>query len=438
MKLHFISLGCPKNLVDSEVMLAQLVGEGYELIDDPKLADVITVNTCAFVEDAKKEAIDTILQMVEFKKEGSCKLLIVTGCLPQRYESELVDLIPEVDIFVGTGEFHRIADLIKQWTGEQRVEVARPEYIYDHTTPRLHTGSKHVAYLKIAEGCFHPCSFCIIPKLRGAFRSRPMESIIDEARMMIEGGVREINLIAQDTTAYGRDIGVNLQALLTRLEDLPGRRWFRLLYAYPHGFPDSVIEAIGIHPDICSYVDLPIQHISDGVLARMGREGEGAEIRSLIQSLRRHVPDISLRTTLIVGFPGETDEEYHELVDFICETKFDHLGVFTFSPEEGTKAAQLTDQIPHDVAERRRAEIMDVQRDISLANKHEYLGQTLLALIDGSSSETDMLLEGRHRGQAPEIDGVIYINEGLAAAGDFTKVEITEAHEYDLVGRIVG
>lgn len=436
-KLHFISLGCPKNLVDSEVMLGQLLQEGYCLTDDPCAAEVIVVNTCAFIEDAKREAVDTILTMAEQKKAGACRLLIVAGCLPQRYEEELAELLPEVDAFIGAGEFHRITEIVAAHEGTQQVHVARPEFLYDHESPRLHTTPKHVGYLKIAEGCFHPCSFCIIPKLRGVFRSRPVESIVREAEAMLSRGVREINLIAQDTTAYGRDIGVDLPLLLEHLAAIEGKKWVRLLYAYPHDFPEGVIGAMRSSHGICRYLDIPVQHVSDRILACMRRGGSGDEIRRLVERLRREVPGIALRTSLIVGYPGETEEEFYELVDFVCEQRFDHLGVFAFSPEEGTRAAKLPGRVPAEVAERRRRTIMEVQRELSAGNNARRVGTRVEALLEGPSEESEHLLVARHAGQAPDIDGVIYINEGRAAAGEFCTVEITEAHDYDLVGGIV-
>ncbi len=436
-KLHFISLGCPKNLVDSEVMLGQLLQEGYRLTDDPRAAEVIVVNTCAFIDDARREAVDTILTMAEQKKEGACRLLVVAGCLPQRYEEELAELLPEVDAFIGAGEFHRIAEIVAAHEGVQQVHVARPEFLYDHESPRLHTTPKHVGYLKIAEGCFHPCSFCIIPKLRGAFRSRPVESIVREAEAMLSRGVREINLIAQDTTAYGRDIGVDLPLLLGHLAAIEGKKWVRLLYAYPHDFPEGVIDAMRTNHGICRYLDIPVQHVSDRILACMRRGGSGDEIRRLVERLRREVPGIALRTSLIVGYPGETEEEFHELVDFVCEQRFDHLGVFAFSPEEGTRAAKLPDRVSAEVAEHRRRTIMEVQRELSAGENARRVGTRMEALLEGSSEESEHLLVARHAGQAPDIDGVIYINEGRAAAGEFCTVQITEAHDYDLVGGIV-
>lgn len=437
MKIHFVALGCPKNLVDSEVMLAKLLEKGCTLTEDPKDAEVAIVNTCAFVEDAKKEAIDELLSLAEYKKNGDLSLIVAAGCLPQRYEGDLAKLIPEIDIFVGTGEFHRIADIVWEWAGKQRMEIGKPTYIYDHLTPRLHTTPKHIGYLKIAEGCFHPCSFCIIPKIRGKFRSRPMDSIVEEASGILSRGVREINLIAQDTTSYGKDIGADLATLLGEIANLEGEKWIRLLYAYPHSFPGRVVDALRDYDDICKYVDVPIQHISDRVLKRMGREGGSEEVRALIDVLRREIPGVSLRTSLIVGYPGETQHDFDELVDFVSEARFENLGVFVFSPEEGTKAFKLKGRVAREIAEMRRDEIMGLQREISLSNNMKHLGRRMTVMVDGASDEPNMVMEARHEGQAPEIDGLVYIKNGIAAAGDFVTVEITDAKEYDLVGKII-
>lgn len=435
--LHFIALGCPKNLVDSEVMLGHLAAAGFVLTEDPAAAEAIVVNTCAFIEDAKKEAIDTVLEMAEFKKKGSCRVLVVAGCLPQRYRAELKDLLSEVDLFIGAGEFHRIAEIMGERRDGEKMHVGAPTYLYDHEAPRLAITPPHAAYLKIAEGCFHPCSFCVVPKIRGKFRSRALESVVAEAEAMLARGVRELNLIAQDTTSYGRDIGVNLTTLLERLVVLPGPKWIRLLYAYPGEFPEGAIAVIREGPDICKYLDLPIQHVSDRILKSMRRKGTGADIQRMVERLRQEIPGIALRTSLIVGYPGETDAEFDELLDFVCEMRFEHVGVFTFSPEEGTPAARLKKRVPADVAEARRSEIMDVQRELSLGNNQRSLGKEITVLVEGPSPETPHLLVGRHEGQAPDIDGVVYINEGSAPAGEFAEVLITEAHEYDLVGRIV-
>lgn len=434
--LHFISLGCPKNLVDSEVMLGHLVASGFSLTNDAAKAEIIVINTCAFIEDAKKEAIDTILEMSGYKKNGQCKLLIVAGCLPQRYSKEISKLLPEVDIFVGAGEFPQISKFILNWNKKRSVYVGPPVYLYDHASPRISATLPHMAYIKIAEGCFHPCSFCIVPKIRGKFRSRRPDSIVKEAQDMISRGVRELNIIAQDTTAYGRDIKTGLASLLCRLAELDGEKWLRILYAYPHNFPDAVIEAMKTHRDICRYLDIPIQHISDNVLKAMHRKGNSAEIRELIERLRSEISGIALRTSLIVGFPGERDKDFQELLDFVREAEFEHLGVFIYSPEEGTKAAGLKGRVPFKVAEERKHEIMSVQKKISLRKNRSFVGKKIRVLVEGPSPETPLLIAARHEGQAPDIDGVVYINEGAVRAGDFATVEITDAHEYDLVGKI--
>jgi ribosomal protein S12 methylthiotransferase len=434
--LHFISLGCPKNLVDSEVMLGTLIDAGWTLTDDPAVAAAIVVNTCAFIEDAKKEAIDTILAMSRYKKEGRCSLLAVAGCLPQRYQKEVAGLFPEVDLFVGAGEFPKIAEFIAKRPKGQRVKTGRPKFLYDHTSARWQSTPRYRAYLKIAEGCFHACSFCVIPKIRGTYRSRDPESVVEEARGMLARGVRELTLIGQDTTAYGRDIGTDLPSLLAKLAELPNRKWIRFLYAYPHAFPERLIEVMREHRDICRYLDLPLQHVSDRVLAAMRRKGTGDDIRNLIARLRSELPDITLRTSLIVGFPGETRAEFRELCEFVREARFEHLGVFPYSPEEGTPAARLPKRIARKIAEERRDELMELQRGIAAENQRSLIGKKMIVLVEGPSEETPLLLAARHEGQAPEIDGIVYVNEGNVRTGEFATVEILEAHEYDLVGKV--
>jgi ribosomal protein S12 methylthiotransferase len=435
--VHFVALGCPKNLVDSEVMLGQLVREGFTLTDDPSEAGVIIVNTCAFIEDAKREAIDTILEMAREKEQGRCELLVVAGCLPQRYAKEAEALFPEVDLFVGAGEFPRIVEFLREERGGRGVRVARPTFLYDHETPRLSATPPHMAYIKIAEGCFHPCSFCVIPKIRGAYRSRDLRSVVEEARAMLARGVLELNLIAQDTTAYGRGTTSGLAALIRELGALPGEKWIRLLYAYPHAFPEGVIEAMRDAPGVCRYLDLPIQHLSDRVLRRMGRHGGAAEIRALVARLAAAIPGIWLRTSLIVGFPGETEEDFEELASFVAEGHFAHAGVFVFSPEEGTKAARLAKRVPAELAEERRQRLMEVQRRVAAKRNAALVGSRLRVLVEGPSEETPLLFAARHEGQAPEIDGVVYLNEGAPRPGTFAEVAIIEAHEYDVVGRVI-
>lgn len=436
--IYFVSLGCPKNLVDSEVMLGLLAKDGFIFVTDPAQADIIIINTCAFIEDAKKEAIDIILEMAEFKKKGRCKILAVTGCLPQRYESELESLMPEVDLFVGAGEFNKIVKLINEFES-RKIEVGKPTYIYDHETPRIRTTPPHAAYIKIAEGCFHPCSFCVIPQIRGGYRSRELGSIIEEAQTMIDSGVKEINLIAQDTTAYGRDLkdGSDLPKLLRRLSEIEGDKWIRFLYAYPHNFPDDIIMVMKDYAEVCPYLDIPIQHINDRILKSMNREGNSAEIHKLIEKLRHEVPNIFLRTSLIVGYPGETDEEFHELLDFVSWAKFDHLGVFNYSEEEGTKAAKLEGKIPTKIVKQRHDQVMRLQQEISFDKNRRQVGRVVQVLIEGESEESGGLMQARHMGQAPEIDGQVYIKEGHARIGDFAMVKIKEFDAYDLTGDIV-
>jgi ribosomal protein S12 methylthiotransferase len=436
--IYFVSLGCPKNLVDSEVMLGLLARDGFLFVMDPAEADIIIINTCAFIEDAKKEAIDTILEMGAFKKKGKCKMLVVTGCLPQRYESELEVLMPEVDLFVGAGEFNKIVKLINEFES-RKAEVGKPAYLYDHNTPRIRMTPPHAAYIKIAEGCFHPCSFCVIPKIRGGYRSRGFESIVKEAQMMIDSGVKEINLIAQDTTAYGKDLndGSDLAKLLRRLSEMEGDKWIRILYAYPHNFPKDIISVMKDYAEVCPYLDIPIQHISERILKSMNREGGPDEIRALIEKLRHEIPNIFLRTSLIVGYPGETDEEFQELLDFVSWAKIDHLGAFAYSEEEGTKAAGLKKKVPQKVVRERHDQLMRLQQEISFDKNRSRVGKVMQVLVEGESAESGGLLQARHSGQAPEIDGQVYIKEGHARIGDFAMVKIKEFDAYDLTGDIV-
>jgi ribosomal protein S12 methylthiotransferase len=424
-------------------MLGSLLEEGYVVSDDPAASRIIIVNTCCFIEDAKKESIDTILEMSEHKRSGACELLVVAGCLPQRYRDELAESMPEVDLFIGVGEIPRLPDLIRKHASEQggtqRLEVSSACYLYDHTVARTITGRPHAAYIKIAEGCFHACSFCVIPRIRGKFQSRAIDSIVREAEELVARGIKELNLIAQDSTAYGCDLGdgADLGALLERLAAINGEKWIRVLYSYPHAFPDSVIAAMRDYPDVVSYLDVPVQHISDRILASMRREGGGDEVRRLVQKLRQELPDIALRTSVIVGYPGETEDEFQELLDFICEVKFDNLGAFVYSQEEGTAAAKLDKQVPRVIAHHRVDELMRLQKEISRDLNILKVGRVVRALMEGRSEETEHLLVARHAGQAPDVDGVIYINEGTAPTGSFADVEIVEAHDYDLVGRVV-
>ncbi len=440
-KVSMVSLGCPKNLVDAEVMLGFLDREGYEITTDEKQADIIIVNTCSFIMVAKQESIDTILDLADRKHDGRCKLLIVTGCLPQRYQEELCRELPEVDIFVGTGDYPKIAEIIaeKQGTSAQLRYTGDPDFIYDESFPRLKSTPLYTAYLKIAEGCSNCCSYCVIPALRGSFRSRPMESLVREARELVSGGVRELNVIAQDVTNYGKDLGggETLEKLLGELVKIDGLAWIRLLYAYPDGITDGLIQLVKTEEKICKYLDIPLQHISDPILKRMKRRGGEAEIRELIAKLRAEIPELALRTSLIVGFPGETDEDFSNLLHFVEEAQFDRLGVFCYSREEGTPAAEMPEQISERVKRDRYKKVMKVQARVSFKRNRRLIDQYEQVLVEGYSDETDLLLKGRSSRQAPDIDGQVYITAGNAMIGDIVTLKITDSSDYDLIGEIV-
>ncbi|MDH4100503.1 MAG: 30S ribosomal protein S12 methylthiotransferase RimO [Nitrospirota bacterium] len=440
-KIGMVTLGCPKNQVDSEVMLGLYDNSGYTLTQDPGEADVIVINTCGFIDEAKTESIDTILEMAAYKEKGNCRALIVAGCLGQRYQEDLLKEIPEIDAIVGTSEFPKIVEISNELTANpshERLWVQPPEFLYDHTTPRLRITPKHYAYLKIAEGCDHLCSFCVIPKMRGRFKSRSIDDILDEARAMADDGVKEIILIAQDTTYFGHDKGEReLARLLHKLGRLGGVEWIRLLYSYPMQFSEAIMDAIASEEKICKYVDLPVQHVSDDILKRMKRRCTGDDIRRTINGLRQRIPGITLRTSLIVGFPGETDRQFDELLQFVEATEFDRLGVFTFSAEEGTPSASMPDQVSQKVMEKRKSAIMKAQKKISRKKLSKLKGTVQRVMVDGLSRETELLLEGRTQGQAPDIDGVVYITEGSAQPGDIVTVKVEKVHDYDLVGPIV-
>jgi ribosomal protein S12 methylthiotransferase len=446
IKIGFVSLGCAKNQVDSEVMLGALTRSGFNLTQEEDQAEVLIVNTCGFIDKAKQESIDTIIELGEYKKTGTCKVLIATGCLTERYRDELLKELPELDAIVGTGDFPKIADLCRlllkqknrsrstpvQWTGS-------PTFLYGPETPRLRIGPRHWAYVKVSEGCHRTCSFCIIPGIRGGLQSRPVHSIVSEVEHLADEGVVEINLIAQDMSGYGMDWGRRgeLIHLLQRLVKIGGMRWIRLLYLYPHRFPEGLMELMASEEKICKYVDLPIQHIDDDILRTMNRGGNSLEIFNLIDKLRWNIPGLVLRTTFIVGFPGETEKQFRKLYKFVQETQFDRVGVFTYSPEEGTAAYSLGDTVSEAVKRGRRDRLMRLQAEISIKKNSALIGTVQNVLVDGVSCESDLLLEGRTASHAPEIDGRIYINEGTARPGDFVQVEITQASHYDLVGRIL-
>ena len=438
-KINIVSLGCARNLVDSEVMTGILRRSDYEVVAEPAEADIVLVNTCSFIDAAKEESVDTILALARLKKDGGLKTLVVAGCLPQRYAGELARELPEVDLFIGTGEVPRIADILKE-RSRQRVYVGLPSYLYDHETPRVLSTLSHTAFVKASEGCDHKCAFCIIPQLRGPHRSRPIASIVSEAAALARDGVKEINLIAQDLTAYGRERrdGTTLYGLLRELDRVEGIEWIRLLYAYPNFLDDALLDFIRESRRICKYVDIPLQHASRRMLMRMRRGKSGSAVRQAVAKLRERIPGITLRTSLIVGFPGETDEDFREMLDFVEESEFERLGVFKYSFEEGTAAAGMPDQVAEEVKEARWQELMEFQAEISRKKNQALIGVTQRVIIDSLASESG-LPQGRTQGHAPEVDGVVYVAgdpQGIRA-GDFVEAKITEASDYDLTGEII-
>ncbi|MCI9023320.1 MAG: 30S ribosomal protein S12 methylthiotransferase RimO [Dorea sp.] len=440
MNVLFISLGCDKNLVDSEVMLGLLDAKGYRIVDEEQEADIIVINTCCFIHDAKEESIRTILEMAEYKKEGRLKALIVTGCLAQRYQQEILKEIPEVDAVVGTTSYDRIIRVIEEaLAGDGRVELADVDSLPLVGEKRLLTTGGHYAYLKIAEGCDKHCTYCIIPKIRGNYRSVPMERLMKEAEELAEQGVKELILVAQETTLYGKDLygERSLHRLLEGLCKIGGIRWIRLLYCYPEEIYDELIQVIKKEKKICHYLDLPIQHASDEILKRMGRKTSREQLEKIIWKLREEIPDITLRTTLITGFPGETKEQHEELMEFIDEMEFDRLGVFTYSPEEDTPAADMPDQIPEEVKEERRAELMELQQEIAFDQAEEMTGREVLVMVEGKVVDEDAYV-GRTYRDAPNVDGLIFIHtEEELMSGDFARVKVAGALEYDLIGELI-
>ena len=435
--LFLLSLGCPKNRVDSEVMLGTLLDQGYQLVDEAEAAEVILINSCAFIGEAKQESIDAILEHAQLKETGRCKALVVAGCLTQRYADVLQNELPEVDFFVGTSAYPRIAEIIRG--ARDRAVIPNPDYIADAKTPRRNSMPRWTAYVKISEGCDNKCTFCIIPTLRGLQRSRPIADIVEEAHRLVAAGAVELNLVAQDLTAYGHDLPgrPRLHDLLQALAEVPAR-WVRLHYAYPRDFPDALIDALARQPNLARYLDMPLQHIADPVLRSMKRGRDAAWVRKLVGKIRARVPDLTFRTSFIVGFPGETEAQFQELYDFVEEMRFDKVGVFQFSQEEGTESFALPGQLPQRVKAQRQKKLLGLQRKISKAHQQALVGKTLDVLVEGVSDETDLLLEGRWQGQAPEIDGKVYVNRGEAAPGSIVRVEVEQAGDYDLVGGIVG
>ena len=440
MNILFISLGCDKNLVDSEVMLGLLDAKGYQIVDDETQADIIVINTCCFVHDAKEESIQTILEMAEYKTEGRLKALIVTGCLAQRYRQEIIDEIPEVDAVLGTTAYDKIVEAVEEaLAGAGHVELENVNALPLVDTKRLVTTGGHYAYMKIAEGCDKHCTYCIIPKLRGNYRSVPMERLIQEAKDLAEQGVKELILVAQETTLYGKDIygEKSLHKLLRELCKVDGIRWIRILYCYPEEIDDNLIQVMKEEKKLCHYLDLPIQHANDEILTRMGRRTSKAQLEEIIGKLKREIPDITLRTTLITGFPGETEEQHEELKAFVDEMEFDRLGVFTYSPEEDTPAAEMPDQIPEEVKEDRQAEIMELQQEIAFAQAEDMIGEEVLVMIEGKVADENAYV-GRTYKDAPGVDGLIFINtDEELMSGDFARVKVTGAVEYDLIGELL-
>ena len=440
MKILFISLGCDKNLVDTEVMLGLLASRGYEMTDDETQADVIVINTCCFIHDAKEESIQNILEMAEYKKQGKIKALIVTGCLAQRYRQEIIDEIPEVDEVLGTTAYDKILDAVDAaLAGEHSVMLSDLDALPLPDTKRLVTTGGHFAYLKIAEGCDKHCTYCIIPKIRGNFRSVPMERLLKEAQELADQGVKELILVAQETTLYGKDLygEKSLHILLKKLCKISGIRWIRILYCYPEEITDELIRVMKEEPKICHYLDLPIQHANDTILGRMGRRTSKQELVDIIGKLRSEIPDICLRTTLITGFPGETEEQHKELMGFVDEIEFDRLGVFTYSPEEETPAAEMPGQIDEEVKLDRQAELMELQQEIAFDNAQDMVGREVLVMIEGKVADENAYV-GRTYRDAPNVDGLIFINtDEELLSGDFARVKVTGAIDYDLIGELL-
>lgn len=439
-KILFISLGCDKNLVDSEVMLGILADRGFEMTDTEDDADIIIINTCCFINDAKEESINTILEMAEYKKTGPCKSLIVTGCLAQRYKQEIVDEIPEVDAVIGTSKYDEIFDAVDQaLKGSHFLDVDDLDRLPSVPGKRILTTGGHYAHLKIAEGCDKHCTYCIIPKIRGNYRSVPMEQLLAEAASLAEQGVKELILVAQETTLYGVDLygKKSLHILLKELAKIKGIRWIRILYCYPEEIYPELIETIKNEKKVCHYLDMPIQHASDAILKRMGRRTTKAQLKETVSLLRKEIPDIVLRTTLIAGFPGETQEQHEELMEFVDEMEFERLGVFAYSPEENTPAASMPDQIPEEIKEERRDAILELQQEIAFDKAADMVGRTLYAMIEGKVADEPAYV-ARTYADSPDIDGYVFVNTGeVLMSGDFVKVKITGSAEYDLIGELV-
>lgn len=438
-----MSLGCAKNLVDSEVMLGELRREGYSLTNNADEADVVIVNTCGFIDKAKEESIDAILEMAELKKQGKVEKVIVSGCLSQRYHEEMAAEMPEVDLFLGINHVGQIRDFMDDLRARENRDAHpdwRPDFLYDASFDRVLTTPSHSAYVKISEGCDHVCSFCIIPGLRGKHRSRSIDDIVAEVTHLGEQGVKEVNLVAQDSTYYGRDLGYKdgLAQLLEALAQVPHIAWVRVHYMYPYQVSDRLLEVMRTYPKLCSYLDMPLQHCDREMLSAMRRGSGRAQLEKFLQRIRDGVPGATLRSSFIVGFPGEDERAFQELCDFVTQQRFDYIGVFTYSLEEGTTAHPLGDPIPPEVKEERKAQLLAIQKEVSRDKLTHNLGKTFDVLVEGVHPETELLLRGRHQGQAPEVDGEVFITEGTWRPGDIIPVNIEETFDYDMAGRVIG
>lgn len=445
-KVHFISLGCPKNLVDSEIMAGTLIKDGFDVVGEAEEADTVIVNTCGFIEDSKKESIQRILEMGDLKQEGKIRKVVVAGCLTQRYKEELVEGLPEADLFVGSGEFQNISKILKNSDAgnAQKTFFNLPTYLQEEETPRVNSQPGHRAYLKISEGCMKRCAFCAIPLIRGNLQSRSIDAIVAEAKLLVAGGVKELIIISHDFTDYGWDIRrkdptrkESPVELLRALDKVEGLQWIRLMYLYPDGITQEMCEVIKNSTKIVKYFDMPLQHINDDVLKKMNRKMTRGEVETALMNIREYIPEAVIRTQFIVGFPGETQEQFEELLGFVAEQNFDRVGCFKYSPEENTPGGKMTDQVDEETKQYRHDALMEVQQNISREKHSDFVGKTLEVLVEGFSEETDLLLQGRFWGQAPDIDGVVLINDGEAKVGDMVKVHITDNMEYDLIGAIV-
>lgn len=436
-KVHFISLGCPKNRVDSEIMLGTARGEGFEHTQDPSEAEVIVVNTCGFIDSAKQESIDTILEMAEFKKSGSCKKLVVTGCLSQRYSGDLAAGMPEVDHFLGSSDMPKIKHVLT--VPSERMLVGNPaDWVVSAQDPRTLSTRGASAYVKIAEGCNRSCSFCVIPQLRGKQRSRTIDDVVREVEQLVDSGVLEVNLVSQDTIAYGRDLdeNVRLTQLVERIADVPGLKWLRLFYLYPEKMDDGLIELISDHPTIVPYVDMPLQHAADEMLRRMRRGHGGKRLYELVERMRSRIKNLTFRTAFIVGHPGESEKEFQDLCDFVSWANFDRVGVFRYSDEKECRSHTFEGKVDKRTSYNRARKLMSLQRGISTKNNRALVGQVLPVLVEGPSEESEMVMVGRHPGQAPDIDGVVYLSGGEVQPGTLVTVEVTQATDYDLLGQV--